>query len=306
MKFSRTANIKRCRPCLGTYVTVTVKGNNERLLNLAVERAFQAVERVQGAMSAHDPESDLGRLSRQAPYEPMEVDPWTHEVLVLSQKLSILSRGAFDVTVGGRLEKEGFLPRFKNLPRNGGEATYADLDLLPDNRIMVQRPCRLDLGGIAKGFAVDKAVEVACQMSGVQDVIVNAGGDIRIKAERPQELWLRDPFRPGIHWFGGWFKKGSFASSGGLAAVRDFKGGQAAPLLGLGQKHPYRITPGVLVAASTCAVADALTKIVALAPPPLGCQALNVFGAKGWVASDEHGFYELSSQASNLVRGGAA
>ncbi|HUO57811.1 MAG TPA: FAD:protein FMN transferase [bacterium] len=293
MKSSSSVSVKRCRPMLGTYVIVTVKGTNERWAGLAAERAFQAVEKVQQLMSAHEPHSDLGRITRSGAYEPLEVHLWTHQVLGLAQKVSLLSQGTFDVMVGGRLEQSGFLPRFKE-PTRSSDSTYADLDLLPGSRVMLRRPCRLDLGGIAKGFAVDKAVEAALQGPGVQAVTVNAGGDIRIQADRPQELWLRDPFRPEFFWQGGLVTSGSFASSGGVNALRDSKHGLAAPLLCPGQKRPPRRTPGVLVAATTCAVADALTKVVGLAQPHLARRVVGEFGAKAWVARPGEAYRELT------------
>lgn len=299
MKCSRTASLKRCRPLLGTYVIITVKGANERLAGLAVEQAFQAVEKVQRLMSAHESHSDLGRIFRQSPFEPLQVDPWTHQVLTFARKLSLLSSGLFDVTVGARLERMGFLPPLGDGPKRISRATYADLDLLPGNRVMTRRPCRLDLGGIAKGFAVDKAAEAAFAGPGVRAVTLNAGGDIRIQADQPQELWLRDPFHPKLFWKGGLIKEGSFASSGGVDAIRDSNHGPATPLIKKDQPLPPSRTPGVLVAASTCMVADALTKIVSLAPPDLAASIMDSFGAKAWVAPDERGFQELNNPASS-------
>jgi len=286
-------NRKRAKPLLGTFVVVSAKGPDEGAADQAIEKAFEAVAKVQRHMSTHDPESDISRLSRMKPFIPISVDPWTHEVLTLSRRISLASEGFFDVTVGGKLEDLGFLSRGKGSARPWGEATYADVDLLPGSRVLLRRPCRLDLGGIAKGFAVDKAVEAALGVPGVRDVVVNAGGDLRLKTSKPQAIWFRDPFRPDHFWPGGFMKDGALASSGGTESVRDSSQGLRTPILRPGQNRAPKLVFGVSVFAPACVLADALTKVALLAPASLAQKTLDVFQAKAWIAKKD-GFMEIS------------
>ena len=273
---------------MGTWVIVAVKGPTPEISNRAIDAAFEAVVKVQTLMSAHDETSDVGRLAKQPAFEPMRVDPWTHEVLSLGEKISWWSGGVFDVTIGGKLAQKGFLSQTELKPLSGQtpgdgfftRARYTDIDLLHDSRVMLRRPCRVDLGGIAKGFAVDRALEAALKIEGVSDVVINAGGDLRVKTRKPQEIWLRDPFQADRFWPGGISKEGAFASSGGREAVRESHEGKATPLAAPGAGRFEKVLPGVTVAAGECALADALTKVVLLAPAATAQKTLDHFGAQ--------------------------
>jgi len=278
---------------LGTWVLVAVKGESPERAHQAIDRAFEAVVKVQKLMSAHDENSDVGRLARQAPFTPLRIDPWTHQVLALGEKIAWLSGGVFDVTIGGKLAQRGFLPSGGGLAGADGlftRARYTDIDLLPDSRVMLRRPCRVDLGGIAKGFAVDRALEAAFTVAGTSDVVINAGGDLRVKTRTAQEIWLRDPFQSDRFWLGGLSREGAFASSGGREAARESRQGDETPIALPGSGRFQSWLPGVTVAAGECALADALTKVLLLAPAPTARKALEEFKARALVARDGQGF----------------
>ena len=164
--------VRRCRPLLGTFVEIEAEGLLEDRLHEAIERAFGAVAQTHRLMSFHDSESDLSRLNASAG-ETVEVDPWTYEVLEAAGEFHHLSGGAFDPTVGG-----------------GG---WDGVELLEGHCVRLKRAgLRLDLGGIAKGFAVDRAVE-ALRESGAEAGIVNAGGDLRVFGECAWPVAISDP-----------------------------------------------------------------------------------------------------------------
>jgi thiamine biosynthesis lipoprotein len=298
MKPSKTAYLKRAKPLLGTWVIVAVKSPDPARSNLAIDAAFQAVAKVQRLMSAHDETSDVGRIARQEAFRPFSIDPWTYDVLSLGEKVSWLSGGVFDVTIGGKLAQKGFLPLAGLMPLTGltpgdgffTRARYTDIELLPDSRLVLMRPCRVDLGGIAKGYAVDRALEAALEIEGVSDVVINAGGDLRIKTHKPQEIWLRDPFQPDRFWPQGLSKEGAFASSGGREAQRESLDCPATPIMEPGSDRLRRVLPGVTVEAGQCALADALTKVVLLGPPATARKTLEHFKAKAYMAVDETGY----------------
>src|SRR5215468_5080863 len=155
---SRCAEIRRCRPLLGTYVEVALLAESPERASAALEAAFAAVARVQRLMSFHDPASDVSRTNRDAAREAVLVDAWTFHVLEAARDLHRSTRGVFDVGVAPWLQRWGYLPDTPacRAParRAGAEPAF---ELGPGLRVRFRRAAAIDLGGIAKGFAVDRA-----------------------------------------------------------------------------------------------------------------------------------------------------
>jgi hypothetical protein len=120
-----------------------------------------------------------------------------------------------------------------------------------DDHVRFRRPVTIDLGGIAKGFAVDRAVE-ALQKAGAISGIVNAGGDLRVFGEHAQEVQIRHPLYPGRTAGMVRLRDRALATSARYFAPALFDGRSRQPL-------PDEIS--VTVAARDCLTADALTKI---------------------------------------------
>lgn len=270
----------RARPLLGTLVTVWAEGTP-----LAVERglvrAFTAVENVEKRMSFFRSDSDVARLNREAHRRSVVVHPQTFRVLTLADRLSRLSGGVFDVTVAPVLAREGFLPLSERIPPVG--ATYADVRLLPGSRVRSRRPLWIDLGGIAKGFAVDQAL-AALRRAGVRRGGVNAGGDLAFFSDRPEELWVRHPHQISKMVSLGQVRAGAVASSAPAYASEKRGGKRVSPYV----LHGKSVTSSrsVTVLASRALWADALTKIVLLAPKRAG-EVLRRFRAEAFVLSSK-------------------
>lgn len=226
--------MQRARPLLGTIVTIAADVGQS-----AVQEAFAAVERVQALMNFHSSEGDIARINREAHRRSVMVDSWTHRVLSTAQELSARSEGAFDVTVPG------------------SGATYADLMIEPDRRVRLRRRARIDLGGIAKGFAVDKAFE-ALQRNGARLASVNAGGDLRLLGGHTMPVRVRLPADPTRAIVLPPVTQRAFATSGSYFGTRPYD-----PRT----RRRRALHASITVAAPTCMVADALTKAIALLGP---------------------------------------
>lgn len=162
--------LRRCRPLLGTFVEVAADDDE------AIEAAFAEIEVVHWLMSAHEPESDVSRINRLAHVEPVEVHDWTARVLERSLFWSKQSEGAFDVIRAGRSAiSQGMLPLHADQPTP--EAAHWTWLELQGSIVRLLKPGCVDLGGIAKGFAVDRAID-ALRRSGAGRGFVNAGGDM--------------------------------------------------------------------------------------------------------------------------------
>jgi len=225
--------VRRARPLLGTLVEVGLLGEAARddgALLAACELAFDAIAVVQRCLSRFDDASDIARFNAMAAGAWLDVQPDTAIVLSAARRLLIDSDGVFDVSLGSA--PTGWIVREQRLHKLHADA-------------------RLDLGGIGKGHAVDRAVQ-ALRGSGLAAGWVNAGGDLRSFGAAVVELKLRDEQRGGVVDFGR-LHDGAFATSCFAAGARSR----------LSASQNVSTHSHVSVAAPSCLLADALTKVVA-------------------------------------------
>jgi FAD:protein FMN transferase len=237
--------MRRCRPLLGTFVEIECDRGD------AIEPAFAAVERIHRLMSAHEPDSELSRINRVAHLGRIEISPETGAVLARALEWSRASGGVFDVVrAGGNALATGCLSLHADQPQPGPDVDWRDV-VMSHSSVSLSRPACIDLGGIAKGYAVDLAVK-ALQRTGARSGLVNAGGDMRGFGDAAWPVTVVDPRRRDlvqIH-----LDNTGLATSAGLPAAA-----------GLSFAHLTRIDPrwtSVTVRAPDACNADALTKIV--------------------------------------------
>lgn len=262
MSMRPAIELRRARPLLGTLVEVTARGQCETALIHTIDRAFAAVARVERLMSFHDRHSDVGRVNRLAHRVPVRVHPWTWQVLQFAQKISLVTRGLFDITIAGELVRMGYLPRSAGR-RVDRRACWADIELLPGHRVRFRRPLHIDLGGIAKGFAVDRAI-AELRAGAVDAGLVNAGGDLRAFGAVPWRVHLRDPANPGALIPFADLASGALATSASYFARSVWRGRTVSPVVDGARRKPTITSDSASVAAPTCMLADALTKLVLL------------------------------------------
>jgi thiamine biosynthesis lipoprotein len=240
---------------------------------------FAAIGEIHRLMSFHEPSSDVTRLNQQAARAPVQVDAHTFRVLSLALELSRASSGLFDITVADKLVAWRRLPRPSAAPEPDPSASWTDIELLDADRVRFHRPLWIDLGGIAKGYAVDCAVE---RVAGDPDVrwVVNAGGDLRVSGRGSERILLRtdapgERATPVVD-----LEDASLASSSGRAEA----GGHTAggPHVDPRRDRPMGTRSFVSVVAQRCAVADALTK-VAMASPARAAGVLETYGATAFL-----------------------
>jgi thiamine biosynthesis lipoprotein len=248
--------VSRARPLLGTLVAVRVEGLPEPDAHAAIEDALDDIAEIDRLMSFHRPDNDLGRLNLAAADGPVTVDPRTVEVLACALELARRSRGVFDVTVAVEQVARGVLPWpcAGRAPAPAAKARWRDIEIVGPDRVRFRRPLWIDLGGIAKGYAVDCAVERLRRLPGMQ-CVVNAGGDIRVFGSRSARIGLK-AVTPGCQVLPVVeLENGSVASSSG-------RGQAIAPHLHGRTRRPVGQDCFVAVAAERCMIADAMTKCV--------------------------------------------
>ena len=292
--YSRPPVVERARPLLGTYVAIRVRGLPEARAHRAIDAAFEAAAAIHRRMSFHDPASDVGQLNRVAAQRPVAVHPDTYAVLRCSLEIAAISQGAFDITVARELVKWGLLPRLADIePEISG--TWQDIELRGDGTVWFHRPLVIDLGGIAKGYAVDRAVECLSE-AGAPQSCVNAGGDLRVSGPeteriRLRSLWNRPRLVPVLD-----VENASVASSTGHVVRRRERGGFRSPHVHPARRRAVGTQSFVCVVADRCVIADALTKVV-LVRGRKSEAVLHRYGATAHVQSVRHGWRRFGADA---------
>ena len=257
-------HIERMRPLMGTFVTIradSVPSLTAEQMETAVQSAFRAVECVDRHMSFHRKRNDIGRLNRGRPGMILRVHRWTYTVLGEAIRLWQVSGGVFDCDVGAHLIRAGLLPG-SILGRSRRHLNLgAAITLRPDHKVLLHRSVSLDLGGIAKGFAVDKAVETL-KAHGVKSGLVNAGGDLRVFGMNPQPIWVRRPDSNEQRQLIGTLNSGAVATSAAYF-TRDASTDniEASAVFDTTRNRRVVTKRSISVIARTCMQADALTKI---------------------------------------------
>jgi thiamine biosynthesis lipoprotein len=250
----------RCQPLLGTFVEIAIEQEN---CQNAMDQAYEAIQQVQDLMSFHDSLSELNQINQNAHLHQIEIHPWTAQIFKIAQDIYQQSHGLFNCGIGHRLVEAGLLPRQLDLSQYplGG---IQDIYFLEPSVIYATKPVCLDLGGIAKGFAVDKAVEVLMQ-NGTQSGCVNAGGDLRVFGKTPRAIQIRHPKLPGKLIDIGTLQNGAIATSALYFANRDQQDSHIInPLTSDQNKVHLNFSESYSIVASECVYADALTKVLAL------------------------------------------
>jgi len=188
--------LEKGRFALGTYVRIKAWGQGD--LQEAFEAAFAEIDRVEGLTSVFDPESGVWALNHEAEIVSAELAGLIQVALEVSAK----SGGAFDPTVFPLLELWGFYDSTKYAPKLPSKEEIEEVLMFVDYRMIeieadtirldLKRAKGVDLSGIAKGYAVDRAVEVL-RREGVKTGLVDAGGDIFCFGER-REGWFAETF----------------------------------------------------------------------------------------------------------------
>ena len=187
---------------MGTGVEITIVGEDEEATKKATLQAFQEIKRIETLMSPWIDSSDVTWMNRSAGKEWVNVSQETLKVIKKAQEIAELSEGGFDITVGP-LTQLWRMAREKRIPPSAEELKQS-LDLVNFRNVMIdqggkvflkKKGMAIDLSGIAKGYAVDRAFDLLRTL-GYKNLIVNAGGDLRVgglKSDQPWSIGIQDP-----------------------------------------------------------------------------------------------------------------
>jgi thiamine biosynthesis lipoprotein len=222
--------VRRAQPLLGTLVEIGLRAPKADAQAM-FDAAFTRIREIQDCLSRFAPNSDVSRFNALRCGESLTIQPCTQSVLIAARTLQLATAGAFDVSLCTSPQ--------------GWNCIGNELHKLDDS-------VRLDLGGIAKGYAVDCTVQTLLEQ-GCVGGWVNAGGDLRSFGEADVPICLRDESTGGVRSFAS-LRDGAFATS-------HFARGSRSRLVRRAEMSDIAIHASV--AAPLCMWADALTKIVA-------------------------------------------
>ena len=252
------------QPLMGTEVSIILYAADSIKATEAVESAFTRITELNHYLSDYLRESELSRLSITHD-QPVQVSDDLWQVLYTGQEIAYASKGAFDVTVGPltllwrRAMRRAMLPDSTDL----GEAMTAvgyeflQLDVESQTARLLKNNMRLDLGGIAKGYAADQALEVLVR-EGFSSAAVDAGGDIALGEAPPNsDGWSIKVFSGKSEIGEIILKNCGIAVSGDSYRYLDYQGVRYSHILdpetGYGVTHERKVA----VIASSAMIADA-------------------------------------------------
>lgn len=166
---------------MGTLLEITLFHESREQGRRVLAGCFQEARRLEEIFSTYNDDSDLDRLNRHAGLGPIEIDRELWSVLKIALSLGQATDGAIDITVGPIVdlwraaEEQGVMPAHNLLTEAFDRTGISRVQLLPDGKAALRHAgMRLDLGGIGKGYAVDRLSAILAQ-EGVASAFINFG-----------------------------------------------------------------------------------------------------------------------------------
>lgn len=263
-------DFKETRFLLGTIVEFTVYGHDESLALKAIQQAAAAMQVVENEFTTHGQVLNSVKAFNQVQvHEVKQLDPDVEALLLQAITIHAQTYGAFDPTLGELNQLWGFSGR--NQPTSPPTGHKIQLGLLHSGVENIQHQqkgwskkvagIQLDFGAIAKGFAIDKGIDVFKQF-GLHHVIINAGGDIRVLGNHGLQPWRIGVRHPRQDTALGWVEVSqdlSVVTSGDYERFYIYKGQRYHHIIDPRTGKPALQNMSVTVLAPTAAQADALS-----------------------------------------------
>ncbi|MBF0540004.1 MAG: FAD:protein FMN transferase [Nitrospirae bacterium] len=196
---------KKFRILMDTIITITVVSPSEKEAETAINNAFSVIERLDKSLSSFSPDSDVSKINHSAGIDFVKVSTDTYQLINAAIKSAQISDGAFDPTIGPLVNLWDIadiikpdahispkLPALNKIKEKLMFVNYKDI-IVDDHDMSIKlrkKGMAIDLGGIAKGYAADKAV-AALKASGIKSGIVSCAGDLKVFGNKPDNSnWL--------------------------------------------------------------------------------------------------------------------
>ena len=281
---------------MGTTVHAEVWHQDRALAEQVADEVMQIMERVNADMSPYLETSQLSQVNREAAIRPVKVNPELFGLIADSLEYSRLTNGAFDITYAS----VGYLYDYRNAVRPDGQQIQASLPGINFNHIKLDRIAntitftvpgvRIDLGGIAKGFAVDLAIERGREL-GIRNMLVSAGGDTRILGDRNGRPWIigvRHPVNRDVVIAKIPLANEAISTSGNYERYFDEDGVRYHHIIDPKTGDSARSVHSVTILGPVATDTDALSTSVFVMGPKDGLELLNSLNGIEGIIVDEH------------------
>jgi thiamine biosynthesis lipoprotein len=282
---------------MGTRCTVELWSTDRAAGNAAIDAVFEEFRRIDRLMSTYKPGSEISAVNARAAQAPVKVSKEFYDLIAQSIEYSKLTRGAFDITyasVGYLYDyREQVHPDEARIAAALPGINWRHIELLPARTaIRFRRPgVRIDLGGIGKGYAVDRGIAVL-RARGIERAMVNAGGDTRIIGDRFGRPWMvgiRNPDDEGKVALRLPLEDAAISTSGDYERYFEEDGVRYHHILDPKTGKSARKVRSVTVITDTATRSDALTKSVFIMGAEAGIAFINTLPDVDAIAIDPTG-----------------
>ncbi len=300
---------------MGTEVRVSIFTDDDARAQNATAAVFREFDRLDAMMSVWKEGSDIKRLNDAAGERPVPVSPETREVLHVARQISDQTGGTFDITFAALSglwkfdyqDKDDSVPSRAEIARRLPLVNYRDVivDDAAGTAMLRRKGMRVNLGGIGKGYAVDRAVDIV-RRSGLHDFIIQAGGDMYVggaHADRPWHLGIRDPRGPADKIFASLdLTDATFSTSGDYERFFIKDGVRYHHIIDVRIGEPARLCRSVTLVTDRAVIADALAKGVFILGPDAGMALIErTPGVQGVIVSAKNEVSISSGLRNRLI-----
>ena len=274
--------VERVGIAMGSELRLTAQTTDEAAARSVFDAVFAEFERLEALMSTWRPASDVSRINAAAGVQAVPVAGDVRAVLRQARQISEWTGGTFDVTFGALTDIWKFdQDQDNSIP--SAEAARARLPLIDYRQIEIddragtvflrRQGMKINLGGIGKGYAIDRSLAIFRQ-AGLRDFMIQAGGDLYVgghKDGRPWRLGINDPRgRDGDSFATVDLTDSTFSTSGDYARFLIKAGVRYHHILDLSTGQPARLCRSVTIVSDSPVIADAIAKGVFILGPEKG------------------------------------
>ena len=306
--------VTRNTTAMGTEVRVAIWTDDDDGANQAGEAAFDEIRRLEAMMTTWKPESEVSRINAAAGLHPVPVSDETLEVIEMSQRASELSGGAFDISFyamhGVWKFDEDLVKRVPSPSEIKEHLKLVDyrqikVDHAKKTVFLAKKGMGISLGGIAKGYAVDRAVAVLGKL-GFHDAIVQAGGDLMCAGSKGGKPWtagIRDPRGDRADVFAVMqLESHAFSTAGDYERFFFLDGKRYHHILDPHTGYPATRSRSVTIYAPNALLADAIDDAVFIVGWKKGIEIVDSLPDCGAVVVDDKGAVHISRRVQDRVK----
>ena len=306
--------VRRGFQAMGTEVSFAVLSDDEEGAARAIQAAFDEIKRIENMMTTWRDDSEISRINAQAGIAPVAVSPETLEVIEAAQRASKISNGAFDITFYAMRGLWKFdedldpkVPPATEIRKRKALIDYRKVIVDHDKRtvFLAKKGMAINLGGIAKGYAVDRAVDVL-KRAGFADAIVQAGGDLMCAGSKNGAPWvtgIRDPRGGRSDVFAKMMLVNhAFSTAGDYERYFMLDGKRYHHIIDPKTGYPATRSRSVTIYAPNALLADAVDDAVFILGWQKGFEMIDKLDDVGAVVVDDHGKIHISKRVQDRVR----